>query len=756
MSESACPSDGRLGIAGGRQERQVSIALGYTLFGVAFGCLFPLIATAVAVWAHQLGLSFSNIALVQKQEPLLWIIDTAPFFLGLFAYVAGYRATEIERINASLERRVEERTADLAAAREMAEGANRAKSDFLSNVSHELRTPLHAIIGFTEFVLENEDEPLTEEQTTSLSQVLKAGRHLLLLINDVLDLSKIEAGGISLSIEPVDATQVVDECVSLMSSFAAGRNVDLRNPLAGAGIPRIEADRIRFKQVFLNLLSNAIKYNRERGLVVIERGDSAADTLRIGVRDTGPGITENCLARLFVPFDRLGAENSAIEGTGIGLTISKRLVDQMGGRLTVDSIVGEGSTFWLEMPVSNRPVREQLNDDQFEYAIPELHGRVLYIEDNPANLELVRRIIGRRPGAEFIGAADGETGVELARAHRPDVILLDIHLPGMDGFKVLRTLRATAETEHIPVIALTAAASDFDKKRGRAAGFYDYLTKPIAAASLLSTIGRALRPNEPGRSAASDRVLVVDDMPVNLRITQRQLQKLDIESDAVADPARALEMLATGKFALALVDMNMPEISGIELTRRLRALERTSGTRTPVIALSASSAGREDVASYRQAGIDGEITKPVILKDLAAKLEPWLSRAGRRSVPQPSSVGKDHSTDDPPVDMDELAEILGTRDPESAKEILKLLLEFIPSELESLSRAAAARNTNRIGEIAHRFRSAAGDAAARRLSELLQTIESRAPNGAWASLDRDLQVVEGECHRVAHYIRHMA
>jgi len=409
---------------------------------------------------------------------------------------------ELEQHNAKLGQMVQERTSELEqatntaqVAQRLAEEANRAKSDFLSSMSHELRTPLNAIIGFTEYVLESDEEPVTEDQRESLSQVVKAGRHLLVLIDDVLDLSKVEADAISLSLEAVDLREVADECVSLLSAFAASKNVEIDNQLTAQALPPVKADRNRVKQVLLNLLSNAIKYNKDPGRVQILQGAAAPGMLRIAVRDDGLGIADDRLADLFNPFDRLGAENSAIEGSGIGLTITKSLVDRMGGKISVDSVTGKGSTFWLEMPISDSPVKPRIEPEACgSQDTTDIEGLVLYIEDNPANLELVRRITTRRPGIDFISAATGKTGIERARAEIPDVILLDINLPDLGGYQVLEALRVAPETRHIPVIALTAAATDADIARGRAAGFFSYLTKPFAARRLMATIGQALRP----------------------------------------------------------------------------------------------------------------------------------------------------------------------------------------------------------------------------------------------------------------------
>lgn len=518
-------------------------------------------------------------------------------------------------------------------AQHIAEVANRSKSLFLSNMSHELRTPLNAIIGFTDFVIQNEVDPLTPEQQESLEEVLQAGRHLLALIDDVLDLAKIEAGKISLSLQPIDTGKIIDECISLTASLATGADIALHNRLASRKLPAIKADRIRFKQVILNLLSNAIKYNSAPGNVYVELGANAPGRVRIDVRDDGPGIPEARLKHLFEPFNRLGLENSAVEGTGIGLTITRTLISQMGGNIAVDSVVGKGSTFSVEMPTSDEDVSRTAGADALSSGLEaEIAGRVLYIEDNPANLELVRKILQRQPKIEFTGTPTGESGIERARADHPDVILLDINLPDLNGFEVMEVLRASPETKDIPVVALTAAATNHDRRRGEAAGFLDYLTKPIASSELLATLERALSAprlravNLPVGYAA--RVLVVDDARINLIVVPKQMARLGVDCDVTDDPERALEWLKTGRYTMALVDINMPVLDGLELTRRLRAAEQTTGRHTDIIALTATNPSDADAVAYQRAGMNGVLTKPVTLSELSATLHRHFATVG--------------------------------------------------------------------------------------------------------------------------------
>jgi PAS domain S-box-containing protein len=378
----------------------------------------------------------------------------------------------------------------LIAARDEAERASRAESEFLSSMSHELRTPMNAILGFGQ-ILEC-DEALNEHQIDSVEEILQAGQHLLELINEVLDLAKIESGRIDLSLEPVEVHPIIDECLSLVGGLADKRGIRFSH--SGQEGAVVRADYTRLKQVLLNLLSNAIKYNREGGGVKIEVQPEDAERLRIGVTDTGPGIPAEHRAELFQPFNRLDAKNSEIEGTGIGLTITRNIVELMGGSVDVESEVGVGSSFWIELPLESLPVSNYGHEQAaVDSAIPAQSGgaaehTVLYIEDNPSNLKLVAQILSRRKHIKLLTAHAPELGIELALTHRPELILLDINMPGMDGYQVLEVFKAEASLKAIPVVAITANAMPRDIKRGKAAGFADYLTKPLDVARFLAVL----------------------------------------------------------------------------------------------------------------------------------------------------------------------------------------------------------------------------------------------------------------------------
>ncbi|KFI05975.1 ATP-binding protein [Massilia sp. BSC265] len=400
---------------------------------------------------------------------------------------------EVMRLNEQLEQRVDERTlqlalanAELANAIEEARSANQAKSAFLSSMSHELRTPLNAILGFAQ-ILTSDTLPSTLEQKKEFANhILKSGRHLLTLINEILDLAKVESGTVTLSMEPVALSDTLLETRTMVEPIAAGRGVRVLFPQTPGAV--VLADRTRLKQVLLNLLSNAVKYNREAGAVVVTCEQVAPTRLRLSVRDTGAGLDAEQVASLFQPFNRLGQEGGSQEGTGIGLVVTKRLVELMGGEIGVSSSPGVGSVFWIEL-ATTAPLAKQAEDAAG--AAPQVHAvaeegvsqlnphLLLYVEDNPANLRLVEEIVRFRSDLRLLSAHDGHIGLSLARSYLPEIILMDLNLPGMSGTEVLRQLRADPLTCSIPVIALTANAMQRDIERGMAAGFARYLTKPI-------------------------------------------------------------------------------------------------------------------------------------------------------------------------------------------------------------------------------------------------------------------------------------
>ncbi len=386
-------------------------------------------------------------------------------------------------------------------AKESAEEANRAKSEFLSSMSHELRTPLNAILGYAQ--LFELDHNLSGDQQLNVQEIRSAGEHLLNLINDVLDLAKIEAGRLELAAESILPARVMEECLALLQPLAESKGVLLAADLNALGDCWVRADKRRLKQVFLNLISNAVKYNRVGGRVDVSFS-CVEGMLRIDIADTGVGIAADKCVEVFQPFNRLGAEASDIEGTGVGLVITKRLLEMMKGDLDFSSREGQGTTFWLTLPISEQqlaavpapvvtPVVEQ-GDGQRQMILSAVCGRLLYVEDNHSNIRVLEQFVEHCPQLQLLVADEAFRGVYLARTERPDVIILDVNLPGLDGFEILSVLQRDPLTKDIPVLALSANAMSHDVEKGRQAGFCEYLTKPLNLEHLRSVLEGLLAP----------------------------------------------------------------------------------------------------------------------------------------------------------------------------------------------------------------------------------------------------------------------
>jgi len=377
--------------------------------------------------------------------------------------------------------------------KQTADDANRAKSEFLALMSHELRTPLNAILGFAQILGEAGFGTVTEKQKEFIEQILFSGNYLLELINDILDLSKIEAGKLAVSMENVELVPLMKAVVATLEQSARKVDISLVSGNCGLGMPALMTDRVRLAQILINLGSNAIKYNRPRGVVSFAY-EQVGDKVRISVRDTGVGIPRKRQAELFQPFSRLGAEQRAIEGTGVGLALSRRLVELMGGSIGFSSIPDEGSCFWVDIPVYGEEADDAPHIEAAILSDPlDLSGfSVLYVEDNPANLALVRNIFAMVPNVTMFEATDGATGVTLAVRHRPDVIILDINLPDVSGYEVLRQLKQNPDLRGTPVLALSAGVLPYEVQRGLDAGFFRYLTKPLNLRSFLVDVKAAL------------------------------------------------------------------------------------------------------------------------------------------------------------------------------------------------------------------------------------------------------------------------
>tara|TARA_R110002167_G_scaffold13915_4_gene57106 strand:+ start:977 stop:4000 length:3024 start_codon:yes stop_codon:yes gene_type:complete len=418
----------------------------------------------------------------------------------------------VEAERAQLYAALKEKNVELEAATLVAEKANHAKSEFLSSMSHELRTPLNAILGFAQLLESGAPTPTTA-QLLRLQQIIKAGWYLLELINEILDLAVIESGRLTLSRESVLLIGVMDECRAMMLAQAQERELELTFLPIDANL-YVNGDSTRIKQVLINLLSNAIKYNREQGSITVKCTEPVPERIRISIRDSGEGLSLEKLEHLFQPFNRLGQEAGTVEGTGIGLVVTKQLVELMGGTIGVTSKVGEGSEFWFELNRDVIPTTVENSQHLAEASAPEMPRdstmlSLLYVEDNPANLLLVEQIIEGHPNIQMLRARDGLLGVEMARTHLPNVILMDINLPGIDGFEALSILRNDPLTANIPVLAISANAMTRDIRKGKEAGFFDYLTKPIRVNEFMTALKLALEQFKPTTEEVKAKVEIV-------------------------------------------------------------------------------------------------------------------------------------------------------------------------------------------------------------------------------------------------------
>jgi signal transduction histidine kinase/ActR/RegA family two-component response regulator len=398
--------------------------------------------------------------------------------------------TELRAATARMEAEILRRSAELREANEQLRKASAAKNEFLSRMSHELRTPLTAIGGFSELLTLDTSDP---EQADWARSIQRASRHMLALVDDVLDISRIEAGKLQMSLESVSVAEVIDGALDLTRPLAARHQVELHGTAQDARSRHVRADHQRLKQVVINLLSNAIKYNRPGGAVRIESEAGGPDMTRIAVTDDGPGIALELQAKLFTPFERLGADAGPVAGTGLGLALSRSLVESMDGTIGLASAPGRGSRFWVELPNAPAAAPPELEHERtVSLATREYSSRrkVLYIEDTLVNIRVVEAVLRRRPSVEVLPAMMGMLGFELAREHQPDLVLLDLHLPDMHGEEVLALLRAEPETRDIPVLILTADATGAGRTQRLEQLASGFMTKPISVQSLLDTIDR--------------------------------------------------------------------------------------------------------------------------------------------------------------------------------------------------------------------------------------------------------------------------